>query len=100
MRKKKVDLITSAITQVSPASLFKEGDSVLCNLILSFQDPFNPLATKGTVVSTFSAKNQDWARVDWGGGYISMYRVDKGELIPYSDDVLKQRKADAKKAKS
>lgn len=80
--------------------LFKVGDFVLCNLQLTFQDNFNPWTVKGTILSMFTAGENRWAKVLWGEGYLSHYLLNKGELLPFSEDILKKRKLDVKAQKS
>ncbi len=79
---------------------FKVGDFVLCNLQLTFQDNFNPWTVKGTILSMFTAGENRWAKVVWSEGYISHYLLNKGELIQFSEDILKKRKLDVKTQKS
>lgn len=76
------------------------GSFVLCNIKLSFEDKFNPYTIKGTVLSTFKIGDNEWCRVDWGNGCLGHYLLNKGELIPFSEDILKARKKDAKENKS
>lgn len=79
---------------------FKVGDFVLCNLQLTFQDNFNPWTVKGTIISMFTSGENRWAKVDWGNGCLSHYLLNKGELIQFSEDILKRRKLDVKAQKS
>lgn len=98
-RKAKVSVSAqnSTPSTVPAQTVLDVGSIVLCNLKLSFVDPFNPYLGKGTIISKFSTNDKEFAKVDWGTGHLSYYRLDKGELIAFNDDELKRRKLEVKK---
>jgi hypothetical protein len=97
---RKPKVVPTPIIEQTPCTEFAVGSQVLCNLKLSFQDMFNPWTAKGTIISMFNTEDKQFAKVDWSNGCLAYYRLDKDELIEYSDAVLKQRKLDAKSQKS
>ena len=79
---------------------FKKGDEVLCNLILNYDDKFNPMDQKGFVTSVTVLRNgANFAFVEWSNNNKAQYNVDLGHLIPFSEDELKKRKLELKTKK-